>query len=119
MPRIFVYGSLKRGCHNFHHLAGQRFLGEASTTQGYRLYDLGSYPGMVTDVTDNEGVRGEIWEVDADTLARLDEFEGVDEGLYRRAPVDLNAPFNLQEITTYLYARDPGQRPVGPTWRED
>jgi gamma-glutamylcyclotransferase (GGCT)/AIG2-like uncharacterized protein YtfP len=120
MPILFVYGTLKRGCKNHRHIADQRFLGETRTQPGYALYDLGDFPGLVIDATATSGVTGEIWEVDADALARLDEFEGVAEGLYRRDRVELIESVNPNhaQVYTYLYARDPGQHRIGPTWRE-
>jgi gamma-glutamylcyclotransferase (GGCT)/AIG2-like uncharacterized protein YtfP len=119
MIHLFVYGTLKRGCKNHPHLSGQVYVGEARTAPGYRLHDLGDYPGMVADSTDMAGVTGELWSVDAAALAHLDEFEGVDEGLYRRERVTLLAPFADAEVHTYLYARDVAGRPaLGPTWNE-
>jgi len=44
MTHVFVYGTLKRGCHNHHCLASQQFLGEAHTPPGFTLYSLGDYP---------------------------------------------------------------------------
>ena len=118
MHLLFVYGTLKRGCKNHRQLADQRFVGEACTAPGYRLYDLGDYPGLVTDTTATDGVSGEIWEVDAAALIKLDEFEGVAEGLYRRIEVKLRAPIEQAATFTYLYARDPGRLRIGPTWHE-
>ena len=118
MHLLFVYGTLKRGCKNHPHIADQRLVGEACTAPGYRLYNLGDYPGLVADTTATDGVTGEVWEVDAAALARLDDFEGVAEVLYRRIQVKLVAPFDHTEVETYLYARDPGPHPIGPTWRE-
>lgn len=119
MHRLFVYGTLKRDCKNHRHLAGQTYVGEARTAPGFRLHDLGDYPGMTADPADREGVTGEVWDVDADALARLDEFEGVAEGFYRRAPVALRAPFDRDEVHAYLYARPVEGRPrLGPTWCE-
>jgi gamma-glutamylaminecyclotransferase len=118
MPVLFVYGTLKRGCKNHHHIADQRFLDQARTAPGYALYDLGDYPGLVADAGDTQGVTGELWEVDEAALSRLDEFEGVDEGLYRRQRVELRDSVNHAHAHTYLYARDPGQRRIGSTWRE-
>ncbi len=43
---LFVYGTLKRGCRNHRHLAGQAFVGPARTAPGFTLYDLGGYPGI-------------------------------------------------------------------------
>lgn len=119
MTRIFVYGTLKRGCKNHQQLAGQHYIGEARTIAGYRLYDLGDYPGMVADPTDTHGVSGEVWSVDEPALARLDAFEGVNEGLYRRIPVRLLPPFQADTVNTYVYARELlGSRALGDVWLE-
>jgi gamma-glutamylaminecyclotransferase len=104
-PRLlFVYGTLKRGLCRHHALAGARFIGEARTPPDFRLIHLGTYPGLVRD-TPGVSIRGELWEVDADCLARLDEVEGVDEGLYRREAISLLDPFADQSVQTYIYAR--------------
>jgi gamma-glutamylaminecyclotransferase len=118
MTRLFVYGTLKRGCKNHHHLAGQIHVGDTRSIAGYRLYDLGDYPGMVADSTDTAGVTGEVWSVDDATLAHLDAFEGVEEGLYRRERIRLQPPFDQVETHAYLYNRDPGTRTLGPVWTE-
>ena len=47
----------------------------ARTVPGYRLFDLGGYPGLVEHSTDREGVTGEVWSVDAAALRRLVEFQ--------------------------------------------
>jgi gamma-glutamylaminecyclotransferase len=118
MTLLFVYGTLKRDCKNHVHIAGQCYVGEARSVAGYRLYDLGSYPGMVPDTTDTEGVTGEVWSVDETALAHLDDFEGIAEGLYRREPLQLLAPFDQANVHGYLYNRDPGAKLIGSTWTE-
>ena len=45
-------------------LAGQEFVGEARTVPGFRLFDLGGFPGLVPVKADRDGVAGEIWAVD-------------------------------------------------------
>jgi gamma-glutamylcyclotransferase (GGCT)/AIG2-like uncharacterized protein YtfP len=74
MIRIFVYGSLMKNCYNHdYYLQGQKYLGQAILF-GYALYNLGSFPGIIPD---QEGkVRGEVYEIDDSTLARLDILEG-------------------------------------------
>jgi gamma-glutamylcyclotransferase (GGCT)/AIG2-like uncharacterized protein YtfP len=94
MARIFVYGTLKRGHGNHHYLAGQKFVGEAVTVPKYRLIDLGSFPGLFCDDPDGLEVRGEVWDVDETTLARLDQLEGYDPedyagSLYWRESIDV------------------------------
>jgi gamma-glutamylaminecyclotransferase len=111
---VFVYGTLKRGGSNHHYLAGQKFAGEARTPPGFRLFDLGEYPGMVAQGDDRTGVSGEVWAVDADCLARLDVLECIAEGLYRRELVPLLPPFADRKVGSYLYARTvEGRRDLG------
>ena len=115
---VFVYGTLKRGGSNHHYLANQKFLGEARTAPGFRLYELGGYPGMVAQSADQNGVTGEVWSVDTVALKNLDELEGLSEGLYRREPVPLLAPFADRKIDAYLYARSiGGHREIGADWK--
>ncbi len=119
MSLIFVYGTLKRGCRNHAYLGGQRFVGEARTAPGFRLFDLGEYPGMVPQPEDHEGITGEVWSVDATTLARLDVLEGTAENLYERKVIRLLPPFEAQAVETYLFLGAVEGRPeVGPVWRE-
>ncbi|HXN35166.1 MAG TPA: gamma-glutamylcyclotransferase family protein [Opitutaceae bacterium] len=117
MTLLFVYGTLKRTHENHHFMAGQAFAGAAQTPPGYTLYDLAGFPGMVRQGDDLEGVRGEVWSVDDDCLARLDELEGVDEGLYSRETVPLGNPFEKDRVEAYLYLKDTGGRPrIGAEW---
>lgn len=116
---LFVYGTLKRGCCNHAHLAGQTFVGPARTQPGCRLHDLGGYPGIAAHAQDREGVIGEVWSVDAGCLRALDHFEGVHEGLFRREPWPLQAPFAGQKIDAYVPARPIIDRPqLGSEWIE-
>lgn len=116
---IFVYGTLKRACSNHHYLAGQKFIGEATTAPGYTLYALGGFPGLVTKPDDTTGVSGEIWSVDAAALRRLDGLEGLDEGMYRRERIPLAAPFAKHSVEGYIYARSvENRREIGPVWKE-
>lgn len=114
--RIFVYGTLKRGGCNHSFLAGQQFLGKASTTPGFTLYSLGDYPAMVRDTVDAPGVEGELWAIDAACLARLDELEGVTEGLYERVPIPLADP-QAAAADSYLFLRGiNGRARIGSNW---
>lgn len=116
---LFVYGTLKRGCKNHQHLSAQTFVGLARTKPGFRLYDLGGYPGIATLPGDPTAVVGEIWSVTPEALARLDRFEGVHEGLYRREPIPLEPPFADRSIDAYVSALPITGRPdVGSKWIE-
>lgn len=69
--KLFVYGTLLRGLERESVLSGSRFLGTVVVRA--KLYDLGSYPGII----DGEGqVIGEVYEIDQATLKRLDDIEG-------------------------------------------
>ncbi len=121
---LFVYGTLKRGGANHGWMAGQTYLGEAITGPGMTLYSLGDYPGLVAEPSDREGVRGELWAVDDAALARLDEFEGVAEGLYAREPARLaDYPRGMTRVEAsraelYRYLRKVDRRArIGSTWR--
>lgn len=66
--RIFVYGSLRRKQGNSHWMTNGQWLGDFSV-ENYQLYSLGHYPGVVP----GEGtVAGEVYRIDASTLAELD-----------------------------------------------
>lgn len=117
MTRLFVYGTLKRGGKWHHYLAGQTFLAEARTQPGFTLYSLDGYPGLVASTEDKEGVSGELWAVDPSCLRKLDEFEGLHEGLYRRESIPLASPQSAAD--TYVYARSITSRPkLGAVWNE-
>jgi len=84
--KLFVYGSLLSGERHSDRLGGSRRLGGAWTEARYTLVDLGRYPALLEGGTTS--VSGEVYEVDADVLAELDEFEGHPDE-YRRIPVGL------------------------------
>jgi len=99
---IFVYGSLKRGYGLHHLLESQSFRGPATTCPLYRIFDLGSYPGLV-DWPEGLAVQGEVYQVNAECLKRLDEAEGVDEGLYARRVVKLQSPFDVVDVSAWFW----------------
>ncbi len=82
--RVFVYGTLRQGGTNHRLLAGARHLGGWITPPSYTLYDLGSYPGAM--IGGRTPVVGEVYAVDARTLARLDHLEDYPR-LYDRIPL--------------------------------
>lgn len=119
MQRLFIYGTLKRGLSNSGYMAGQTFVGEARTQPVYRLLSMGDYPGLVPVEENGSAVRGEIWEVDAACREKLDELEGVAEGMYELVPVQLQPPFHKAVVMTYLYRWPAGGFPdAGEAWVE-
>jgi len=117
MSLIFVYGTLKRGGTNHHNLADQVLVGAAQTSAGFCLYNVGTFPGMVRRADDRDGVTGEIWDVTAECLARLDELEDTAHGMYRRETVPLAPPWDQGPVETYIYLRNVKTLPhIGSNW---
>ena len=112
MPRLFVYGTLKRGGANHGQLLGARFISEARTEPFYRLFMIEDYPGLVEVHEDGRCVEGELWEVDPALVDRLDAFEGTSEGLFHRGPVRLAAE-EAGAVEAYFYQRSTaGKEPI-------
>ena len=79
---VFVYGSLKRGQSAHRQLGGIPCSGEAQLS-GLALYDLGPYPMAVASDDPQAVLHGELYQLDAQQLSRLDRFEGAPR-LYER-----------------------------------
>jgi gamma-glutamylcyclotransferase (GGCT)/AIG2-like uncharacterized protein YtfP len=79
---VFVYGSLKRGMANHHHMAAAVFQGTA-WLQGLALFDLGPFPMAIASGDPGHKLLGELYGVGPTHLAALDRFEGTPR-LYRR-----------------------------------
>ncbi len=86
-PRVAVYGTLKQGQHNHYWLEGAERIGRDRLTT-LTLYDLGPYPGAKAE--SSAGAVVEIYAINAEQLALLDQLEGYfthapRQGLYNRA----------------------------------
>lgn len=83
-----------------------------------RLYDLGPYPALVGADDPGAGwVHGHVRAVEPDEFAGgLDDYEGVAEGLYRRARATTRAG---RPVWVYLYARPLPPHARGPLDRWD
>jgi gamma-glutamylaminecyclotransferase len=85
--RLFVYGTLLRGEGNHHFLRAARQLGDARTAPRFQLLDLGAFPALVNSGA--TAVIGELYEVDGETLAAIDELEEHPD-VYRRTEIPLD-----------------------------
>lgn len=121
---LFVYGSLMSGFHNNRYLRGQKKLGVGVTfKEDLTLFSLGSYPGAVrlNDQSEKD-IKGEVWEVTPECLARLDQLEG-HPTVYRRESVSVDYRSGDETIRTvawcyiYLYSVN-GRTEVGDSWKE-
>lgn len=71
---MFVYGTLKCGGRWHHLLATAEALGDAATTSPYPLL-VDDVPYLLDEPGNGNIIEGELYRVDAQTLARLDELE--------------------------------------------
>lgn len=115
---LFVYGTLKRGDVRAPLLDGQVFVCEAKTAACYRLFNVGTYPAL-TEASplglSGRSIHGELWQVDHACLERLDEEEGVDEGLYERRLIELDGNHPQAESYFYLHTVK-GMGDCGERW---
>ncbi len=83
-----------------------------------RLFDLGPYPALVDCEDPSAGwVEGFARDVSEDELLqRLDPYEGVGEGLYRRVAATTRAG---RRVWVYVYARPVPEEARGPLTRWD
>lgn len=104
---VFVYGTLMAGMRNARLIEQSPYRGQARL-DGYTMFDLGSYPGIVASerVEHREStVLGEIRLVDLETLKALNELEG-EGSLYRATRVMLRrSGFDLPALA-YVYLHD-------------
>jgi gamma-glutamylcyclotransferase (GGCT)/AIG2-like uncharacterized protein YtfP len=100
---VFVYGTLMKG--ELHHTSIQhaRFVRTAETQPAYDLVQIDYYPAMLPG--GQVAIRGELYEVDDETLARLDELEEVPH-YYERQVITLA---DGSEAQTYVMPRERAQ----------
>lgn len=96
---LFVYGSLRPGATHHQLLTGARYLGRHRTEPCFTMHDMGEYPAVVE--CGHQAIVGDIFVVDAATLARVDDYEGYPHEYRRRL---IATPFGSAWI--YLYSRD-------------
>lgn len=74
LKKVVVYGTLKQGFGNHRLLANSKYLGVHTIPDGYTMYSLGGFPAIVEG--GDRPVVAEVYEVDRETLIRLDGLEG-------------------------------------------
>jgi len=108
MHKVFVYGTLKSGFPNFQVNHGNRIPGTFSTLNSYPLYLVGSryVPWLVLDEGQGYPVRGELYQVDDQTLSDMDELEQTASADgYQRVEIPIvNVDIN-QTLSAYVYAK--------------
>ncbi|WP_338553238.1 gamma-glutamylcyclotransferase [Paenibacillus sp. KS-LC4] len=105
MPRLFVYGTLRKGGNNHHYMNGALLLSLHTVVKG-TLVDSGKgFPGMLLE---DGMVFGELYDVSEETLARIDKLEeyfgpDVSTNLYNRVEVDVRTEQATMSAWTYIY----------------
>ena len=95
---VFVYGTLLSGERNHDYfLQDSTCLGTA-TLNGYDMYDLSTYPGIVPG---SGRVKGEVYEVSEETMRDLDYLEG-EGSLYIRRQAEVTQETG-EVILAYIY----------------
>lgn len=107
--RIIVYGSLRRKQGNSHWMTHAQWLGDHQI-EGYELYSLGHYPGVIT----GEGtVYCEVYRIDASILAELDALRSKG-GEYKRHLIQ--TPFGSAWLYVYQRSVAGRQRIMSGDW---
>lgn len=121
---VFVYGTLRRGASNHWRMRSAGFV--ASGTVEAVIYRIDWYPGLILQEGAGERVIGEVYQVNAETLAELDAFEGLSAGEiegseYRRVRTTVNTPQG--PLTAWIWEWkgpvDPSRRVKGGDWLEE
>jgi gamma-glutamylaminecyclotransferase len=105
---VFVFGTLKQGFPNHHIIAQQSLLGEYETVQPYPLYLVGERhsPWMMDQPGEGMKVRGQVFKVDEQCLAALDELERIHarDG-YRRQEIKVSSQQGTVKLSVYAYLK--------------
>jgi len=81
--KVAVYGTLRKGCANHRYLEDAKYI-ETGRLSGWNMYSNGSYPYVAKS---SGSITVEIYEIDEETLARIDGLEGYP-GHYERMRVN-------------------------------
>lgn len=118
LMHLFVYGTLRKTFSPRAASAHSRFLSDAiycgtACITGY-LYSLSNYPALVFDENSPSLVKGEIYQIDENTLTTLDEYEEIDSqnpnNEYQRCKLDIITDQG-QALSVWVYVMN--QKPDG------
>jgi gamma-glutamylcyclotransferase (GGCT)/AIG2-like uncharacterized protein YtfP len=91
---VFVYGTLRQGCWNHHLLMGSYLVGKGRTSRRFGLY-VDKIPFVYKEEAISH-ITGELYEVDDETLGRIDRLEGHPQW-YRREQEDIQLTDGITE----------------------
>jgi gamma-glutamylcyclotransferase (GGCT)/AIG2-like uncharacterized protein YtfP len=102
---IFVYGTLRKNYRNHAFLSTANFVGEAKTQNKYVMHCGGIIP-FVSESQAISQIVGEVYEVDHQTLADLDQLEGCIPSLNNPAEFDSNSWYTRKQVEIELTDRN-------------
>ncbi len=111
---VFVYGTLRSGEVNHHLLETARYCGSHTTQPHYKMFSLGTYPAVVGGGPDR--ILGEVYQVDARTMSRLDWLEGYPVAYKRKL---ISTPWGRAWIYLYRASVRGRKRMPGGLWRDE
>lgn len=98
MKKLFVYGTLMSGLDKNGRMAGARLLcRDCRTLSDFSMYIYEGFP-FVFEGRNRYRIKGELYEVPADVLKCLDEYEG---GFYFRKLTEVEC--GCDTITAFMY----------------
>lgn len=97
--KVFVYGTLKKGCCNHYPLLGKT--PQQAVARNIRLHTGPDYPFAIRG---QGSVHGEVYEVDDEILRALDQLEQDHDDYYRELTSVLLE--DQQEIMAWIYLSD-------------
>jgi gamma-glutamylcyclotransferase (GGCT)/AIG2-like uncharacterized protein YtfP len=110
---VFVYGTLRKGEVNDYLLNCARYRGDYTTDPCYKMVNLGGYPGVVK--RGRTRIAGEVYDVNAETMAALDRLEGYPSDYTRELIV---TPWGRAWIYIYRGSLKDRAPIVSGVWRE-
>lgn len=96
---VAVYGTLREGLKNHTLISECKRIGHGWLT-GFRMYNLGEFPGIIFTHDDSGRIRIEWYEISEETLEELDVFEN----------------YQPDSVATSQHTRKRVFSPYGPGW---
>jgi gamma-glutamylcyclotransferase (GGCT)/AIG2-like uncharacterized protein YtfP len=76
MTRLFVYGTLRKGCNSHYLLKNPELIDHDLQIAGFKMFNLGSYPVLVETGKPEDRVIGELYRLEENLLTAIDNYEG-------------------------------------------
>lgn len=118
---LMVYGTLRSG-ERAHGVLAKATKVKEAVLPGFKMVNLGGFPGIVEDTTNKKGVIGEVFEVDEGTITGFIDFY---EGFNPDRPADSHyvrkeIPIGGIPTQVYVYNHPTDGYPVIPSgnWKD-